>query len=184
MHAPLPSKFIKSLRLYALQGSSHFFKFFFILSFHPRRLGQPAFCLALDGCPKRTTFGNPSSFIHRTLPSHLNLSFIIAQENGIQSHFSYSLLFKILSGSQKKSVGKFSQKYLVNLHLNFRSAHASEPYLITFITVPSNFPILGCTLIVLLFQTFFLTVKNTLSHGYSTFNIFTAPSVLLRILPR
>ena len=64
------------------------------------RQGRPAFRVAPDGWPKRTLFGNLSSFIRRTWPSHLNLSFIIAPESGIEPHFSYNLLFEIRSVSR------------------------------------------------------------------------------------
>ena len=63
------------------------------------RQGQPAFFVAPDGWPKRTIFGNLSSFICRMWPSHLNLSSIIAPESRIEPHFSYNLLFEIQSVS-------------------------------------------------------------------------------------
>ena len=104
---------------------------FFMTSSHPRR-GQPAFRLALDGWPKRKIFGDLTSFNHRTCPSHLKLSFTIALESGIEPPSSST----------------------------FRSTHASEPYLTTVITVPSNILILVCKLIFLLFRTFFFTGKK------------------------
>ena len=59
------------------------------------RQGRPAFPVAPDGWPKRIIFGNVSSFIRRTLPSHLNLSFIIAPESGIEPHFSKTEVMKL-----------------------------------------------------------------------------------------
>ena len=129
-------------------------------SSQPRR-GRPAFRVAPDGWPKKTIFGNLSSFIRRTWPSHLNLSFIIALERGIESHFSYNLLFEIRSVSRvprtirRQFLWKTSNKF----SFAFRSAHASEPYLTTAITVASNILILVRRLIFLFFQTF-LTVKK------------------------
>ena len=75
------------------------FKSLFMTSSQPRQ-GRPAFRIAPDGWPKRTIFGNLSSFIRRTWLSHLNLSFIIALESGIEPHFSYSLLLEIRSVSR------------------------------------------------------------------------------------
>ena len=82
---------------------------------------RPAFCLALEGSPNRTIFGNLSSFICRTCPNHLNLSLIIALESGIEPHFSYNLLFKTLSVSlmPRTIQNNFSGKHLANLHLLF-----------------------------------------------------------------
>ena len=62
--------------------------------------GQPPFCLALDGWPAKTLFGNLSSFIRRTCPVHLNFSLITARESLIEPHFSYSLLLEIRSVGQ------------------------------------------------------------------------------------
>jgi hypothetical protein len=72
------------------------FKSFFMMFSHPRRR-RPSFRLALDGWPKRKIFGNMSSFIHTKYSNHLNLSFIIAQEHGIEPHFLHSPLFEIRS---------------------------------------------------------------------------------------
>ena len=133
-----------------------------MISSQPRQ-GRPAFLLALDGWPKRTIFGNLSSFIRRTWPSHLNLSFIIALESGIEPHFSYNLLFEIRSVSRVPRTirRQFHWKTSSKFSSAFRSAHASEPYLTIVITVASNILILVCRLIFLFFQTFFLTVKKT-----------------------
>ena len=126
------------------------------------RQGRPAFRVAPDGWPKRTIFGNLSSFIRRTWPSHLNLSFIIAPESGIEPHFSYNLLFEIRSVSRvprtirRQFLWKTSSKF----SSAFRSAHASEPYLTTVTTVASNILILVCRLIFLFFQTFFNCEKT------------------------
>ena len=112
-------------------------------SSHPRQ-GWPAFRLTADGWPKRTIFGNLSSFIRRTWPNHLNLSFIIALESRIEPHITYSLLFEIRSVSRvprtirRQFLWKTSSKF----SSAFRSAHASEPYLTTVITVASNILIL------------------------------------------
>ena len=126
------------------------------------RQGRPAFRVAPDGWPKRTIFSNLSSFIRRTWPSHLNLSFIIAPESGIEPHFSYSLLFEIRSVSRvprtirRQFLWKTSSKF----SSAFWSVHASEPYLTTVITVASNILILVCRLIFLFFQTFFNCEKT------------------------
>ena len=115
------------------------FQLFFMTSFHPRR-GRPTFRLVLDGWPERTIFGNLSSLFRRTCPSHLNLSLIVALESGIESYFSYSLLFKIRSVSRVSTTmcKQFLWKTSSIFPSAFRSAHASEPYLTTVITVPSN----------------------------------------------
>ena len=126
------------------------------------RQGRPAFRVAPDGWPKRTILGNLSSFIRRTWPRHLNLSFIIAPESGIEPHFSYNLLFEIRSVSRvprtirRQFLWKTSSKF----SSAFRSAHASEPYLTTVTTVASNILILVCRLIFLFFQTFFNCEKT------------------------
>ena len=101
------------------------------------RQGRPAFRVAPDGWPKRTIFGNMSSFIRRTWPSHLNLSFIIAPESRIEPHFSYNLLFEIRSVSRvPRTIRKqFLWKISSKLSSAFRSAHASEPYLTTVTSV-------------------------------------------------
>ena len=110
--------------------------------------------------------------------SHFNLSFIIALESGIEPNFSYKLLFEIQSVSRvprairRQFLWKTSSKF----SSAFRNTHASEPYLITVITLAFNILILVCRLIFLFFQTF-LAVKNTLSLSYSIFKIFTAPTV-------
>ena len=65
----------------------------FLVSSQPN-WGRAAFPLALDVWPKGTIFGNMSSFVSRTGPSHLNLSLIVALESGIEPPFSYSLLFE------------------------------------------------------------------------------------------
>ena len=98
----------------------------------------------------RTIFGNLSSFIRTTCSSHLNLSFIIALESGIEPHFSYSLLFEIRSVSRLlKTIRKqFLWKTSSKSSSSFCGAHASEPYLTTEITVASNILILVCSLIV------------------------------------
>ena len=143
------------------------------------RQGRPTFRVALDGWPKRTIFGNLSSFIRRTWPSHLNLYFILAPESGIEPHFSYNLLFEIrlVSRVPRTIRRQFLWKISGKFSSAFRSAHASEPYLTTVIIVASNILILVCRLIFLFFQTFFNCEKNTLSFSYSTFNIFTAPTI-------
>ena len=90
------------LKAFLFKTSQEFtvsFKSFLMTTSRPNHR-RPAFHLALDGCPKRTIFGNLSSFIPSTCPSHINLSFIIALESGIEPHFSYSLLFEIWSISR------------------------------------------------------------------------------------
>ena len=126
-------------------------------SSHPRR-GRPVFCLALDCWQKRTIFDTPSSFIHRTWPSHLNLCFIIALESRTEPHFSYSLLFEIQSVSRAPRTirRQFLRKTSSKFSSAFRSAYASEPYLTTVITVASNILVLFFRLIFLFFQSFFL----------------------------
>ena len=64
--------------------------------FTPDR-GRPAFLLVLDGWPIRTIFGNLSSFIRRTCPNHLTLSFIIALESGIETHFVQTTVWNTIS---------------------------------------------------------------------------------------
>ena len=88
--------------------------YFFMISLNPRG-GRPAFCLVLDGWPKRTLFGNLPSFIHRTCPSHLYFSFIIALESGIEPQFLYSLLFEIWSVSRVSRTIWIQE--LANFHL-------------------------------------------------------------------
>ena len=143
------------------------------------RQGRPAFRVAPDGWPKRTFFGYLSSFICRMWPSHLNLSFIIAPESGIEPHFLYNLLFEIQSVSQipRTICRQFLWKTSCKFSSAFWSAHASEPYLTTVITVASNILILVSRLIFLFLQTFFNCEKAPLSLSYSTFNIFNAPTI-------
>ena len=95
---------------------------FLTVSSHPIQ-GRPTFRLALGGWLTRTIFVNRSSLICRTWPSHLNLSVIIALENAIKPHFSYSLLFKIWSVKRtpKKSTDNFSGKHLGNPPPFFRA---------------------------------------------------------------
>ena len=127
----------------------------FMTSCHSRR-GRPAFRSALDGWPKRTIFGNLSSFIHTTCPSHPNLSFIIALERRIEPYFSYNLLFDIWSVSQVpiKIRRQFLWKPFSKFSSAFRGGHTSEQYLTTVITVASNILIMVCRLIFLFFQAF------------------------------
>jgi hypothetical protein len=144
-------------------------------SSHPKR-GRPAFRLALDSWPKRTIFGNLSSFIHTTCPRHLNHSFNIALESGIEPHFSYSLLFEIRSVSRvlRTVLKHFLWKTSRKSSSAFWSAHASEPYLTTVITIASNYLILVGRLIFLFFQ-FFLSLKKHPEPWLFYFCIFTAP---------
>ena len=138
-HAPPPISSIKGSLHPSLftpfQDIPISFKSLFMTSSQPRR-GRPAFRVAPDGWPKRTIFGNLSSFVCRTWPSHLNLSFIISLDSGIEPHFSYKLLFEIRSVSRvprtirTQFLWKTSSKCLST----FRRAHASEPYLNTVIT--------------------------------------------------
>ena len=90
-----------SIQIYSKPSSLHPpRKFLFPLnlslptSSHPSQ-GRPAFCLVLDGRPKRIILSNLASFICRTCPSHFNLSLIVALETWIELHLLYSLLFKI-----------------------------------------------------------------------------------------
>ena len=65
--------------------------------------------------------------------------------------------------------------------LVFQSAHTSEPYLTTVISVASIILILVCRSIFLFFQTFSMVKKKWWKKnptlGYSTFNMFTAPTI-------
>ena len=128
---------------------------------HPNQ-GRSVFCLALDGWPKRTIFGNLSSFICRSCPSHLNLYFVIALESGIEPHFSYSLLFEIWSVSQVPRTfhRQFLWKTSIKSSSTFQSAHASEPFLNTVINRPSNILVLVCGRVLLFFQTFLIVKKH------------------------
>jgi len=72
--------------------TAHISRNYFLTVFSHCIRERPAFRLALDDSCTRTTFGNPSFFICRTCPSHLNLPLFIAQECGTEPHFSYSLL--------------------------------------------------------------------------------------------
>jgi len=128
----------------------------------PKKFCVKNFC---GGSWPKMTICHPSSaesqpFFHYS-PSHLNLSFIVALESVIEPHFSYSLLFEILSVSRvpRTIPSQFLWKMSSKPSSAFRSAHASEPNLTTAITVPSNILILVCRLIFLFFQTF-LTVKK------------------------
>ena len=154
------------------------FKSLFMTSSHPR-WGRPAFRVAPNSWPKRTIFGNLSSFIRRMWLSYLNLSFIIEPESWIEPYFSYNLLFEIRSVSRvpRTICSQFLWKTSSKFSFDFWSAQASEPYLTTVITVAFNITILFWRLIFLFFWTFFSCEKNTLSLSYSTFDIFTAPTV-------
>ena len=88
---------------------------------------------------KTTNFGNMSSYIRETWPSHLNFSFIIALESGMTPHFSYSLLFYIRS---------------VKYTSGFQSTDVSEPNKTTVATVTSSTPKLVHRLIFLFFKLF------------------------------
>ena len=116
-HALPPSQSIQSLLFYTLPEVPISFKSFFMTSSHPRRR-RLAFRLALHGWPKRTIFGNLSSFIHTMCPNHLSLSFSIAPESGIKLHFLYSLLFEI------RSVSRVPWKTSSKSSSAFRSARA------------------------------------------------------------
>ena len=131
-----------------------------MISSHLNR-GQHAFSLALKGWLKRRIFGNLSSFICRTCPSHLILSLIIALESGIQPHFLHRLLFEIHSVSQlpRTNCRQFLWKTSGKSSSAFQRAQVSEPYLTTVITVGYNILILVCKLIFLFFQTF-LTMRK------------------------
>ena len=118
---------------------------------YPRR-GRPDFRVAPVGWPKTTIFGNLSSFICRTWPSHLNLSFIIALKSGIKPHFcTVYCWIRSVSWVPRTIRWQFLWGTSSKFSSAFRSAHASEPNLITVITVPSNILILICRLIFLLF---------------------------------
>ena len=142
------------------------------------RRGKPDFRLALDGWQKRTIFGNLSCLIRGTCSSHLNLLSIIALDSGIEPHFSYSRLFEIQSVSRVPRTihRQFLWKTSSKSPSTFRGTHTSEPCLTTVITVASNILILVCRHIFLFFQTCF-NFKTALSLGYSTFTIFTAPTI-------
>jgi len=128
---------------------------FFMTSSHPNR-GRPAFCLALNGWLRRTIFCNLLPYIHKTCPSLLNLSFVVALESEIEPYFSYSLLFETLSVWVPRTIRRqFSGKTSFKFSSAFQSVHDSEPFLTTVITVASNVLILVCRLIFLFFQTFF-----------------------------
>ena len=111
---------IQSFPLYILPGT-----FFFTLSFsydfiHPF-YGRPAFHFAFDGWPKRTLFGSLSSFIHRSLLSHVNLFLSIALESGIKPYFSYSRPSENGQsvGYPKQSLKRFLWKTLSKSSPNF-----------------------------------------------------------------
>ena len=107
---------------------------YFFTSSHPNR-GRPDFRLALDCWPKRTIFGNLSSFIHRTGPSHLNHSHIIALETGLEPHFSYSQLFEIRS---VKRVPKTIRRQLLwKTYSHFFSPSFSQQIFLCFSEHPS-----------------------------------------------
>ena len=148
-----PNLFKASLFTSSLEAPISFTSLF-MTSSHPRR-GRPAFHLAPCSWPKKTIFSNLSSFIHRTWPSHLNLSFIIALESGIQPHLRTTYYLKLRQLGTHNNRRQFLWKISSKLSSTFQSANASEPYLTTFITVASNIPILVCRLIFLFFQTFF-----------------------------
>ena len=118
--------------------------------FSPRRLA------------KRKIFGNLSSFIRRTCPNHLNLSFIIALESRNEPHFSYNPLFQMRSVSRIPRIirKQFLWKTSSKSSSAFRSAHASKLYLTPVITVPSNILILVCRLNFLFFQMTYSSVKS------------------------
>ena len=113
--------------------------------------GRPVFCLALNGWPRRTIFGILSSFVRRTCPSHLNLSFIIAVESGTEPHFLNSLLFEIRSVTRGPRI--IRRQFLWK-------------------TFSKSSSIFGAPML----QSRFQLWKNTLILGFSTFKIFTAPT--------
>ena len=152
-HAP-PSQSLQCLPLYTLPGSSNFSEILFMTSSHPNR-GRPALRLALDGWPKRTIFGNFSSFIRGTCPGHLNLYLIIALDSGIEPHFSYWLLFEIRSVSRVSRTIRRQWKTSSISSSAFWSTQVSEPYLTTVIAVASNNLVLVSRLTFLFFQTFY-----------------------------
>ena len=153
-------------------------------SSHPR-WGQPAFRLAPDGWRKRTIFCNLLSFIRRTWPSYLNLSFIIALESGIEPHFSYNLLFEIRSVSQVPRTirGQFLWKTSSKFSSAFRSVHASEPYFTPVITVASNILILVWRHLPIL-PNFLSCEKHSWALAILVFTSSLLPPSLLIILPR
>ena len=130
-----------------------------------------------------------SFFICRTYPSHLDLSFIIVLEGEFEPPFSYSQQFKMRSVSRVPRTirRQFLWKTSSKSSSASGSAPASEPYLTTVITIPSNILILVCRLIFLFFKTFFLTEKtpwvlpiqfltSLLLPAWSIFSYPTSPS--------
>nr|CAG4635294.1 EOG090X01LO [Artemia franciscana] len=116
------------------------------MTFSDPRRGRPAICLALDGWPKRTIFGNLPSFIHRTCPSRLKLSLIIAPEmlslilphkkssfaSKVSQTFSFSstsfpatvsrCTFQILCKSRVNAVGRKISLYYYHYYRKFVTA--------------------------------------------------------------
>ena len=72
---------------------------------------------------RRTIFGNWSSFIGKTWPSHLNLYLIIALKSSIELHFLYSLLFEI--GSVDRLPRAIHRQFLWKTFSKFSSAFQS-----------------------------------------------------------
>ena len=130
--------------------------------------------------PFSPLWDNLSSFIRRFCHGYLNLALIIILENGTEPHFrtAYCLKYCQSTGFTKQFVGNFSGKHVANLSV-FQSAHASEPYLSTVITVASNILIL--VFLLDLSSKLFSTEETTLSLSYSTFNMFTTSTVFSTI---
>ena len=129
-------------------------------SSRPNR-GRLAFYLSLHGWPKWTIFGNLSSFIRWTCPSHLNLSLITALKSWIEPRFPYSLPFEMRSVSRvpRTITRQFLWKTSSKSSSAFRSTHDWELCLTSVITGASGILILACRLVFLFFQTF-LTLKK------------------------
>jgi len=94
--APHFSLSIQSLLFTFSQEASISLKFLLMTSSHPNQ-GRHVLCLALGGRPIGKFFGYLSSVMCRVCPSHLNIYLIINLESGIESNFSYNLLFEVRS---------------------------------------------------------------------------------------
>ena len=122
-----------------------------LTTFSPTIRGRHTICLALDCCPKWMIFRNLSSLIHKICHSHLSLSLITALVIRIELDFLYSFLIEIRSVRRVPKRICISLKHTSKSSSVFGTAHISEPYLTTVITVASNILFLVCRHFFLLF---------------------------------
>ena len=113
--------------------------------------GRHTICLALDCCPKWTIFRNLWSFIHKICHGHLSLSLITALVIRIELDFLYSFLIEIRSVRRVPKRICISLKHTSKSSSVFGTAHISEPYLTTVITLASSILFLVCRHFFLLF---------------------------------